>query len=227
MINCGSPPQVWGKLVGRRGADNRIRFTPTGVGKTPSRELILSVHEVHPHRCGENQFRSIDMPRGQGSPPQVWGKRRHHSGVSNGYRFTPTGVGKTVGRRAVGRYDEVHPHRCGENNRGWGIEYRPVGSPPQVWGKLPRYMVEVSIERFTPTGVGKTWKTISDFYMITVHPHRCGENAIQCKSNHLAHGSPPQVWGKLPALMPYMPKQRFTPTGVGKTLRLTGSVSAR
>ena len=111
----GSPPRVWGKRQFCQFGGHCVRFTPTGVGKTPERMRGLyrqSVHphgcgenaveqaacffpSVHPHGCGENEVFSVADPRAGGSPPRVWGKR--------------------LVRLAVLPLSPVHPHGCGEN----------------------------------------------------------------------------------------------------------------
>ena len=58
-----------------------------------------------------------------------------------------------------------------------------------------------------------------------VHPHRCGENAVQATTRRTTTGSPPQVWGKLCCLPSKYDWQGFTPTGVGKTEGLVAVVA--
>ena len=92
---CGSPPQVWGKLASAVSPASRGRFTPTGVGKTPSTGDLTAPFTVHPHRCGENRL-GLDEGQGpRGSPPQVWGKHIAANRLCQSNGFTPTGVGKT------------------------------------------------------------------------------------------------------------------------------------
>ncbi len=94
------------------------RFTPTGVGKTGATSTPTVRTKVHPHRCGENKIAATGKIAGEGSPPQVWGKRTADERAFASYRFTPTGVGKTGGVKFVDGRSQVHPHRCGENNSG-------------------------------------------------------------------------------------------------------------
>jgi len=96
----------------------------------------------------------------------------------------------------------------------------PDGSPPRVWGKLPRWQIFArwgkvhphacgendhhrrlfeTAERFTPTRVGKTTMVVGGRRQDEVHPHACGENRR----------------GRVPA----GGRVRFTPTRVGKTRR--------
>ena len=152
------------------------RFTPTRVGKTLCARRYSQARRVHPHACGENAGRGDGWIMTIGSPPRVWGKRDNPMMVWASPRFTPTRVGKTrrtplptrptpvhphaCGENATPSTNtakaQVHPHACGENRRA--VSAVPVlpGSPPRVWGKLPRSYHLVYPRRFTPTRVGKT-----------------------------------------------------------------------
>ena len=111
----------------------------------------------------------------------------------------------------------VHPHRCGENALIFKSSFSRKGSPPQVWGKHNARRQVLGIQRFTPTGVGKTDPIFGEMIREAVHPHRCGENFRRLYDMMKTYGSPPQVWGKLEGLPPMIWNAGFTPTGVGKT----------
>ena len=70
---------------------------------------------------------------------------------------------------------------------------------------------------FTPTRLGKTHSPEDLVFDVRVHPHACGEDAIE--RFRLCHidGSPPRVWGRLLELLLEVADLRFTPTRVGKT----------
>ena len=152
----GSPPRLWGK---RRIPPKFIespRFTPTLVGKTIHRLSVHNRKRVHPHACGENKTPIMQQVFRAGSPPRLWGKRCSRRYTNLYDRFTPTLVGKTIVLQPAHSVSAVHPHACGENN--WaelGINWHK-GSPPRLWGK--RYIPNIpnSLNRFTPTLVGKT-----------------------------------------------------------------------
>ena len=113
------------------------------------------------------------------------------------------------------------------------------GSPPRVWGKLPKSQVRKVAFRFTPTRVGKTSHPFPVRRPAAVHPHACGENSTDIWTPAFKFGSPPRVWGKLsqgfdefvkigspPRVwgklwVPWstIARKRFTPTRVGKTSR--------
>ena len=60
--------------------------------KGSERDII----KVHPHRCGED-IAVVTVPGTiKGSPPQVWGRRVLDRANRRRFRFTPTGVGKTI-----------------------------------------------------------------------------------------------------------------------------------
>ena len=112
-------------------------------------------------------------------------------------RFTPTGVGKTRAAAHANTRGSVHPHGCGEDVM-----------PPRRFQR---------ILRFTPTGVGKTFITLVSCPADSVHPHGCGEDGVTIWDANAAGGSPPRVWGRQDAAKADLNRQRFTPTGVGKT----------
>ena len=70
----GSPPLMWGKLLGltKKGQDTRI--TPTHVGKARrARENDWQTKD-HPHSCGESKNVETVEYLLAGSPPLMWGK---------------------------------------------------------------------------------------------------------------------------------------------------------
>ena len=111
----GSPPRVWGKHHVALAADQRVRFTPTRVGKTPSPVFCRRQSQVHPHACGENATYDLNAAAADGSPPRVWGKLGRRSTSRPKRRFTPTRVGKTLPALRPASPGLVHPHACGEN----------------------------------------------------------------------------------------------------------------
>ena len=91
----GTPPRVWGKLLGHRPLGPADRYTPTCVGKT---------------KAASN--RNISLA---GTPPRVWGKPSSSERKRLIFRYTPTCVGKTIKDLDGETKKEVHPHVCGEN----------------------------------------------------------------------------------------------------------------
>ena len=149
----------------------------------------------------------MNDPRRQviaGTPPRVWGKPCHPA----------------IPLRK--NSDTISPHVCGENSLSHvGQPKEPSRYTPTCVGKTASYLKRVNIPyRYTPTCVGKTvlypcfrnsntgtpprvWGKrrpgCSSDSRGSVHPHVCGENA--------------STKYKLAA-------RRYTPTCVGKTIRI-------
>ena len=213
----GSSPRAWGKLVLDQGRDGLVRFIPTGVGKTPSSRVMVISSTVHPHGCGENgEYQSTVSPFA-GSSPRVWGKPEmaHEKAVRQ--RFIPTGVGKTWSSGEERCHRTVHPHGCGENIHSRVDSLFVVGSSPRAWGKQIRALRIVDIQRFIPTGVGKTRALARQLARTPVHPHGRGENSSASSAITTTSGSSPRAWGKQADPAPAYRTERFIPTGVGKT----------
>jgi len=166
---------------------------------------------------GENSVINEQRRAERGSPPRVWGKRCLCKANFRRGRFTPTGVGKTAFAPEKKLSFKVHPHGCGENQRQCCTTISSVGSPPRVWGKLSSIATPSELNRFTPTGVGKTDERLVELIISKVHPHGCGENPECAHKSESAPGSPPRVWGKRRVCISIDFDLRFTPTGVGKT----------
>ena len=136
-----------------------------------------------------------------GSPPRGWGKLGIQIALDPVGRFTPTRVGKTPSRRVVSERPSVHPHAGGEND-----DLSRTGTQPT---------------RFTPTRVGKTCQSATEVCVLPVHPHAGGENAWPVHSVHLWGAVHPHAGGEnFSAGLRFCQVERFTPTRVGKTMRL-------
>ena len=125
------------------------------------------------------------------------GKRTSQVCPSEMRRITPAGAGKTSARFRPAPQVRDHPRRCGENEYIDGFAYIREGSPPQVRGKLRRWIH------------GTLHKQD--------HPRRCGENGCGGHTDTAPPGSPPQVRGKLRGLGRIVPQHGITPAGAGKT----------
>ncbi len=71
------------------------------------------------------------------------------------------------------------------------------GSPPRVWGRRSAINAR--------------------YVLVTVHPHACGDDAIDLAELFRRIGSPPRVWGRRQFDLDAGPGRRFTPTRVGTT----------
>ena len=150
----------------------------------------------------------------------MWGRRPPQCSCRAAQRFTPTCVGKTSSELARESTSGVHPHVCGEDNTRSLSQVVNGGSPPRVWGRLGGDDGVVVELRFTPTCVGKTRVGRPLPSCGSVHPHVCGEDTSLNAAYAVACGSPPRVWGRQMTSFFFLNSFRFTPTCVGKTLKV-------
>src|SRR5438128_12035572 len=116
-----------------------------------------------------------------GSPPHAWGIRWHRAHPWQSFRFTPTRVGNTAGRRSSHAARAVHPHTRGE--------YLPWSGKPHAWGIPLATLCPESQARFTPTRVGNT-KTIEPGTIdLAVHPATRGEYSRPLRTKCLSPAS--------------------------------------
>ncbi len=130
----GSPPRLWGIHDDTLLQQFHPRFTPTPVGNTHRSAAHADHRAVHPHACGEYPIVDAIAPGGDGSPPRLWGIRRHDMSQSSPQRFTPTPVGNTTMATKIRRAVAVHPHACGEYPLLSFMPEAMRGSPPRLWG---------------------------------------------------------------------------------------------
>ncbi len=172
---------------------------------------------VHPHGCGEYDYRIGHGRYFFGSSPRVWGILFANTKTRSFSRFIPTGVGNTFyPARRLPRLS-VHPHGCGEYEIVNTMLRELNGSSPRVWG-IPLDLFETDLpRRFIPTGVGNTSIVMYFLRPQTVHPHGCGEYQRRRIAFTIQHGSSPRVWGILRNNTRNFLHWRFIPTGVGNT----------
>ena len=124
------------------------------------------------------------------------GKRDFAAAYRRDPRITPAGAGKTTLTPAHNIPNKDHPRRCGENMMPSIFRSASQGSPPQVRGKRTRLYCNLTDNRITPAGAGKT-EDLEEFVVLQLdHPRRCGENHAQSHDPLYNQGSPPQVRGK-------------------------------
>ncbi len=147
---------MWGTLVQLFAQVLAARFTPTHVGNTRHLAGGGAPRTVHPHACGEHGAAVTMASIAAGSPPRMWGtplRPRRRIGCG---RFTPTHVGNTVWPPGRQPRPAVHPHACGEHQRGRWRWLKSRGSPPRMWGTRFAPVRSARFNRFTPTHVGNT-----------------------------------------------------------------------
>ncbi len=172
-----------------------MRFIPTGVGNASASLHTLVQVAVHPHGCGERLPAHTGAGKIDGSSPRVWGTQEEQTATCRGCA--------------------VHPHGCGERYEIDGTKYAHAGSSPRVWGTHGNIPFFVAGGRFIPTGVGNACMPKRARYLITVHPHGCGERDLANVNQRLDSGSSPRVWGTPTMVATVTKKSRFIPTGVG------------
>ena len=75
------------------------RNTPTGVGKTLKMANAKQIAKKHPHGRGEDFACLRPLAAATETPPRAWGRRQQRHASQHDTGNTPTGVGKTKGRR--------------------------------------------------------------------------------------------------------------------------------
>ena len=171
-----TPPRAWGRPAPPSPSGWRRGNTPTGVGKTRMPRITPSMPWKHPHGRGEDyEMESAELGRAE-TPPRAWGRRFPGPAVSNSWRNTPTGVGKT--RPAPRRWGRnwKHPHGRGEDEVARLRVENQQETPPRAWGRLMALSRRLRCGRNTPTGVGKTKLFDAGVCPEKKHPHGRGED---------------------------------------------------
>jgi len=147
----------------------------------------------------------------------MWGTRPANGSIGSSFRFIPTHVGNTRHKERFGGLGGVHPHACGEHFFDYELFRNCYGSSPRMWGTQPLRDIEREINRFIPTHVGNTSLRPKRVSILPVHPHACGEHSIESRSNPVAVGSSPRMWGTQGRKPSTEHTARFIPTHVGNT----------
>ena len=171
-----TPPRAWGRLGAMIAPYAAFGNTPTGVGKTEDRILLLRIFEKHPHGRGED-CAGLAYPTPQReTPPRAWGRPFYQQQLKVGYGNTPTGVGKTPAPRTYWPARQKHPHGRGEDSKFMDVSTIAPETPPRAWGRRMEGIIGCEVYRNTPTGVGKTDVSRSESSQYQKHPHGRGED---------------------------------------------------
>ena len=218
---------MWGLLTRHDVITDVGRYTPTRVGTSPPSGLKASSRTVHPHACGDFDLGPLSVFGHYGTPPRVWGLRRRQRTRAQPLRYTPTRVG-TSNRSVLFRWSlPVHPHACGDFADNASAITDIGGTPPRVWG-LRHVKVEAEERRrYTPTRVGTSVRHCSHWHAQPVHPHACGDFWVFFFKYRIHFGTPPRVWGLLPASLSSKSRARYTPTRVGTSGAASGPCACR
>ncbi len=153
---------------------------------------------VHPHACGE-RFRVVRvMDAIIGSSPRLWGTSEFVFERRDTSRFIPTPVGNVTMGRSARHRRSVHPHACGERSPRAGRPSSATGSSPRLWGTSSAGRRPQAGARFIPTPVGNVVLVLAHLFLISVHPHACGERPVSSPDTRVGHGSSPRLWGTCP-----------------------------
>ncbi len=114
----GSSPRMWGTSLHSNWFRKFLRFIPTHVGNI-SYCIPSSIScTVHPHACGEHTVKRTQYVPSHGSSPRMWGTCIAKNVQKCMLRFIPTHVGNIIFSRCNYNFNAVHPHACGEHQRG-------------------------------------------------------------------------------------------------------------
>ena len=194
---CGSSPRLWGT---RRAVRS-----------------VCSHHSVHPHACGEHTLPDHDPETLSGSSPRLWGTLSGDPDSAGHPRFIPTPVGNTRPSGRAPGSPAVHPHACGEHTSASSGRLETAGSSPRLWGTRRSACSRSGSTRFIPTPVGNTVLAEGGWNQVSVHPHACGEHALELLTPGRYRGSSPRLWGTRWCTPRPPEARRFIPTPVGNT----------
>src|SRR5690625_3876267 len=206
---------MWGTAAAHQLLSTFVRFIPTHVGNSSAAACSIQSSAVHPHACGEQGTRWVDLQIATGSSPRMWGTGpcvplNRHSG-----RFIPTHVGNSQAPPPALPRPAVHPHACGEQEENTSSPVPARGSSPRMWGTADAINNALVFHRFIPTHVGNRKKTPAHRYRRAVHPHACGEQLMLSITPWYSTGSSPRMWGTAAMTYECISDRRFIPTHVG------------
>jgi len=147
---------MWGRHLNVVENSLVMRNTPTHVGKTLAKIIMLILQKKHPHACGEDDSSCKLTNFPLETPPRMWGRRTTQIKISVHFGNTPTHVGKTLIRPHRHAKTWKHPHACGEDSESVKLRNPNVETPPRMWGRLDPSTITHWADRNTPTHVGKT-----------------------------------------------------------------------
>ena len=213
----GSPPRVRGKDGGVFLFPREPRITPACAGKRSFQAAPRFTWRDHPRVCGEKMKVHRNITLHLGSPPRVRGKDMKASTKRAKNGITPACAGKRPGCCPLSRPNWDHPRVCGEKKLTDCANFRCIGSPPRVRGKVPLALCKFLLEGITPACAGKRLSPLWRVGLLQDHPRVCGEKAYYQTRICCKWGSPPRVRGKGEALALASSESRITPACAGKS----------
>ena len=172
----GSPPRMRGK--DRKDTDDAgiTGITPAYAGKSPPAERSGPIRWDHPRVCGEKMDAATIQSGNAGSPPRMRGKDNQTASAANSTGITPAYAGKSHCHPGQCGRNGDHPRVCGEKKIQAQKDYRRLGSPPRMRGKV--------------SGQEREQAHRGD------HPRVCGEKSLPPRPMRAQRGSPPRMRGK-------------------------------
>ena len=152
-----------------------------------------------------------------GSSPCMWGTPVSVVYVRDAIRFIPTCVGNSMILPESWEDIAVHPHMRGELFPIVTSGHSSPGSSPHAWGTLIILSLRIEIERFIPTCVGNSPRSIEEEATPPVHPHMRGELPSCSSTIRRSFGSSPHAWGTRVGALYALRAGRFIPTCVGNS----------
>ena len=196
VVEAGSSPLTWGKLLGPRVDDGSRGLIPAHVGKTGAGRRSACRCRAHPRSRGENGGREGGEAERAGSSPLTWGKLRSSQSDRLSDGLIPAHVGKTTRPATPASPSWAHPRSRGENPKPPALAGCVWGSSPLTWGKPIDLGTRGRRDRLIPAHVGKTTRPESRSLRTTAHPRSRGENGGPPGRSGSPLGSSPLTWGK-------------------------------
>ena len=167
--------------------------------------------------CGEQKFRSTQMPTVVGSPPRVRGTAVRMGRLPNKSRITPACAGNSGVLQSRPLRSGDHPRVCGEQPHGGGNQLVIGGSPPRVRGTVFHVAAPLSHHRITPACAGNSAGKSGPVTRTQDHPRVCGEQISAKTREKSKTGSPPRVRGTVKRRCPYEHSRGITPACAGNS----------
>ena len=153
------------------------------VGTRADKVHNQTVHEDHPHACGDKPKCKLCCLPHPGSSPCVWGQEMLSLDIIDKDRIIPMRVGTRRGSIIHSDTVKDHPHACGDKLLNSGKMSQAQGSSPCVWGQEQCIICCSTVYRIIPMRVGTSTVTVLLRTYLRDHPHACGDKTKEIKEN--------------------------------------------
>ena len=172
----GSSPQVRGRPAAVHPSQPAPGLIPAGAGQTRCVLPAALGRTAHPRRCGADWIVIDHDGYGEGSSPQVRGRRSARSAALFALGLIPAGAGQTITNVRYNFAATAHPRRCGADDYSKSTAGSYLG--------------------LIPAGAGQTTQTVRPPHLARAHPRRCGADGGASRPSKWVRGSSPQVRGR-------------------------------